>query len=98
MNIKFEYEAAMRAVRELEDIADTLDKNAKSRLNEAVENVRSAWEGENASGFQTKGRQLSEKLEKSIGNLRKTADTIRAIAQKMLETEEQAKETAKVSG
>lgn len=97
MNIRFEYQRAMRAAQQLEEIAGNLEKSAKSRLNTTIDNIHSSWEGENANSFQNKGRQLSEKLEKSIKDLRQTAETIRTIAQNMRNTEERAKETARIN-
>jgi len=88
--LNFDYNKAMSHVRELRAIADGMEKNTK--LAEASEKVKAAWEGQSSNDFQKKIAQLSELVKNEVTNIRDIANCLEKSAAAIVEAEKAAQE------
>jgi len=86
----FDYNRAMAQVRELRSIADGMEKNP--RLAEAMDKVRSGWEGQSSKDFQSKIAQLQELVTNEVKHIRDIANGLEQSAKNIAEAERLAKE------
>lgn len=86
-SIEFDFRQAVRRAEELEEISDNLKKLADEELEASLQSLQTAWKGEAATAYLTKGSMLKDKIIKSSGDLKKTAATIRNVAKRTYDAE-----------
>jgi len=86
--LNFNYSKAMTQVQELRDIADGMEKNSK--LSEAMDKVKAAWEGQSSIDFQDKIAYLSELIENEVKNIREIANGLEKSAKAIYDAEKAA--------
>lgn len=79
--IYYDYEKAKEQAAELERIAKELEQVANNEFNTALTGIYNAWKSDTAPAYIKKGKQVKEQLEKRASEIKKTASTIRSIAQ-----------------
>ena len=87
---------ASRQADELDQIAQSLNSLAKNDFDSCLRGVASDWKGENAAAFCRKGEKLGGYIQQSVKDLKKTAATIRTIAQNTYQAEMKNLEIAKM--
>ena len=85
--IYFNYNRAMEQANRLDDISRQLDKQSDDKMEEILNNVRSAWESDNSAKYLRKGQKVQEDIKTTADNLRRIADTIRKIAKQIRDAE-----------
>ena len=86
--LNFNYTKAMAQVQELRDIADAMEKNSK--LSEAMDKVKTAWEGQSSQDFQNKISQLTDLVKNEVKNIRDIATGLEKSAKAIAEAEKAA--------
>jgi len=86
--LSFDYNKAMAQVRELRAIADEMEKNKK--LENAIEKLRTAWEGQASNDFREKCRQLAELIRNEVKNIRDIANGLEKSAKAIADAEKEA--------
>jgi len=89
--LRFDYNRAKAQVRELRAIADDMERN--KALANAVDKVRSSWEGKVSNDFQQKCTQLADLVKREVANIRSIANALEKSANKIAEAERRAQET-----
>ena len=84
----FDYSRVMAQVRELRAIADAMEKNTK--LSEAMDKVKAAWEGQSSKDFQNKIIQLQQLVSNEIKHIRDIANGLEKSAKVIAENEKVA--------
>lgn len=85
--IEFDFRQAIKRAEELEEIAADMKKLADAELEETLQSLSSSWRGDAASAYLNKGARLQTKILKSSNDLKKTATTIRSVAQRTYRAE-----------
>ncbi len=85
--IVMNFKAAVAQANKLEDIAERLIRVSDNDYNNTLQNISSAWKGENAQAFISKSSLLIEKMDNTAESLRSAADTVRQIAINIYEAE-----------
>lgn len=88
--IEFDFRQAIRRAEELEQVAVEMKKLADEELASSLQSLSTAWKGEAASAYLSKGSRLKDKILKSSNDLNKTARTIRKIAKRTYDAEMKA--------
>lgn len=86
-SIEFDFQQAIKRAEELEEIAADMKKLANEDLDSSLQSLSTAWKGEAATAYLTKGSGLKEKILKSSNDLKKTASTIRNVAKRTYNAE-----------
>lgn len=86
---------AREQATKLEEAAKSV-RNESKRFETCRNEVRQAWEGDNATKFTGKMGLVSEDLNKIASQLEKTADVIRKNAKKIYDAEMEAKRLAEI--
>lgn len=87
LSIEFDFRQAVRRAEELEEIAGDLKKMADEDLASSLQSLSTAWKGEAANVYFTKGFGLKDKILKSSRDLKKTATAIRNVAKRTYDAE-----------
>lgn len=90
MAIIFDYEATIRQVEKLEELAERLRRIADNDLEEVLSEINQGWQGENAAKFLSKGDTMKGKVLLSGENLQNIANTMRQMAENLRTSEEEA--------
>ena len=85
--IDFDYEQAMRQIRELRGIADDINTKSASKLSEAVDYVENSWKGLTANQFLTKLKEYESLVEKEASDIRSFADYLESVSKTIEKTE-----------
>jgi len=88
--LSFDYSKAISHVQELRAIADGMEKNTK--LSEAMDKVKSAWEGQSSKDFQNKIAQLQELVKDEVRHIRDIANGLEKSANAIADAEKAAQE------
>ena len=90
MAIIFDYEATIRQVEKLEELAERLRRIADNDLEEVLSEINQGWQGENATKFLSKGDTMKGKVLRSSENLQNIANTMRQMAENLRTSEQEA--------
>ena len=90
MAIIFDYEATIRQVEKLEELAERLRRIADNDLEEVLSEINQGWQGENATKFLSKGDTMKGKVLLSSENLQNIANTMRQMAENLRTSEQEA--------
>ena len=88
--LRFDYSRAKAQVRELRAIADDMERN--KALANAVDKLKSSWEGRVSNNFQQKCAQLADLVKKEVTNIRNIANALEKSANEIAEAERRAQE------
>lgn len=88
--IMVNFKKAMQQADELDEIANSLSRSAKSELEGTLQSVSANWKGENAERYLTKGDNLQGKIYSSAKSLHGIAADIRKVARKIYDAEMRA--------
>ena len=88
--IEMQYQNSMRCANDLENCADVVRSVSLSDVNEIFENINAAWKGEPASTCLSKIMNLHGDILQDAGNIEKTADVVRTIAENVRKAELEA--------
>lgn len=88
--IQMDFSRATQKAGELDTIADNLSRLADTDLESTLQGLSSDWKGENATVYIQKGTTLKGNMEKTVKDIRNTANTIRAIAKNIYDAEMEA--------
>ncbi len=92
--IRMDFARARAEAAKLDDIADGIAGTISGDFDSAVDAINQNWKGDSATAYLHKSEDLREKAERTIKNLRDTAEVIRTIAQNIYDSEMQALEIA----
>ena len=92
--IDMDYRRAMDQAAELEQLARQLDTQADEKFPGIIEQVKGAWQGDNANKYVGKANNLPGKMKGAADDLRSIASTIRTIAQNTYNAEKTAYDLA----
>lgn len=93
--IRMKYKDALRQADSLVSMADRMESQGVSKMNEVISSLRSDWKGDNAESYLRKCEALQENVKKTVTKVRRTADGIRKIAKNTYDSEMQNYEIAK---
>lgn len=85
--IEFDFRQAMNRADELDQVASEMKRMANNDMQSSLQQLSTAWKGEAASAYLTKGGRLKDKVLKSASDLNKTASTIRSVARRVYNAE-----------
>ena len=88
--ILFDYAEAEKQAAQLEQLAEKLANLSTSDMEKILSDIDSAWKGDNATSFLQKGSTIQNKINTSAGELKKIAETIRAISNNLHKADEEA--------
>jgi len=88
--LKFDHNRATAQVRELRAIADEMERSRI--LDNAIEKVRSSWEGKVSNDFQRKCSELSGLIKREIANIRNIAASLEKSAKAIADAEKKAQD------
>jgi len=86
--LSFDYNRAMAQVRELRAIADEMERNKK--LDNAMEKLKTAWEGQASNDFRVKCENLAELIRNEVKNIRDIANGLERSAKAISDAEKEA--------
>ncbi|MCI9124832.1 MAG: hypothetical protein HFH35_12305 [Eubacterium sp.] len=93
--IEMDFQNAVKAADELEQIAKNLHTLADSRFQSCLSGIAANWKGENAAAFCKKGSIVGDHILDSASDLRNAAQTLREMARNLYEAEKKNYEIAK---
>lgn len=93
--IKMDYNDAMAQAEKLEKIAKKMDTLMQKDFRNCMSRIRSEWNGDNSVRYTNKGNKVINNVEIISKELRKTAQTVRKIAQNTYYAEKKSLELAK---
>lgn len=79
-SIQAEYNRAAQQAKEVDNIADRLEKKVAKELENVLNALGNDWKGENAKRYIEGGLALKEDMDGTVKSLRRAADTIRTVA------------------
>ena len=79
--IELDFKASINQAQKLENIASNIKKMSENDLEACMNQVKANWESTNATTFINKGRTLQQQISATAKELKKTAKTIRGIAE-----------------
>lgn len=85
--IKIDFQEAKAQANSLDNIAYMLEMSVVKQMDNTMQTLAGAWEGENATAFLGKEEILRVEINKTAGNLRDIADDIRDIAKAIYDAE-----------
>lgn len=91
MKIKFDYHKAMRQAEKIDNIACSLKKLSAHELQETLECINYAWEGNASQTYRSKLEEKQTNIEQVSKNLEALAEQYRQIARSLKQAEENAK-------
>ena len=92
--IEMDYQQAVSQAEELERIAVQLKNQAEQNFPGIIENIQSAWQGDNADSYIKKANTLQPRMMRTSENLKSVAQTIRTVSKNTYEAELRAIEIA----
>ena len=92
--LEFDFQKANAQIEELEQIAADLEKLVSSRYEESMQQLGGAWKGAGAEAYMRKASRLQEKMERSSGDVRSTAEVFRNVTRQVRLAEELAAQIA----
>ena len=88
----FDYNKAMRLVRELRQIATDMNNLKNGMLSQAIGGVQGGWQGETAQQFITKCNRLSSLISGEVNNIRNVANSLETTSDAIDKAEREAAE------
>ena len=88
--IQMDFAQARKRADEIDEIAANLRTLARRDLGDTVQELSSAWRGDNARMYLSKASRLQEDIAKTSGELQNIAGNIRTVARKLYEAEMEA--------
>lgn len=88
--ISMDFDQAKKKADELERIAEELGRLSGTEFADTLNNLGTNWKGDNAQAYIQKGFSLKAKMEQTVGALRASASTIRAVAKNIYDAEMEA--------
>ena len=88
--IMFNFRRALQQADELDEIANSLSRLAKSDFESTMQNISINWKGENARGYLAKGEKLQGNMCFSANSLHSIASDIRNVARRIYNAEMKA--------
>ena len=85
--IMFNFRKALQQADELDDIANSLSRMAKSEFEGTMQNISINWKGENARKYLAKGDRLQGDMYSTANSLHSIASDIRKVARKIYNAE-----------
>ena len=92
--ILLNYKEALAQADKLDELAAELENIGVTNLNDALIDIRSSWQGDNAETFLRKAQPLTSKNQAIVKKIRNTASAIRTIATNVYNAEMRALELA----
>lgn len=86
-SIQMDFDKANRQADELDDIANSVDREANRSLTDTLNALGNDWRGENADKYIKKGFTLKEGMNDTARSLRQAASTIRYVAKRIYDAE-----------
>lgn len=86
-SIQMDFDKAKRQADELDDIAESVDREANRSLTDTLNALGNDWRGENADKYIKKGFILKESMNDTAGQLHQAAATIRFVAKRIYDAE-----------
>jgi uncharacterized protein YukE len=90
-----DYLKARKKADKLDEIANKLKKLSEGNIKNELSLLNSFWQGDGMSIYNKKGEEITSEVSIVVGDLRKTANTIRAVAERNYKTEMKALEIAR---
>lgn len=94
-SIQLDFQQAKARADELDRIASDIQNLANRDVDDAMQQLSRAWQGEAASQYLQKGGQMKDKMMETVRRLNDTATTIRNTAQRIYDAEMRALELAR---
>lgn len=88
--IHFDFQNAMDQAKRLDSLADSIDRRAAGKLEDAAQIVHTAWKGDSAARYIRKVQELHGQVRQTARELRDVAEDIRRIARRVYEAEMRA--------
>ncbi|WP_026517599.1 hypothetical protein [Butyrivibrio sp. MC2021] len=85
--IYMDFKRAQAQADRLRQIASNMDNVAEDEMAGAISKVRSDWTGENADTYTSKADKEKTKVIKTAADVRRVADTIEAMAARIMQAE-----------
>ena len=92
--INWNYIQAKRQADRLQEQAERLRKLAQGRMDDVIQNLTGSWSGESARAYIRKAERTRRELEALAAELERTAEVIRASADRTYRAEMQVRELA----
>lgn len=96
--ILFDFAAANNLANSLEDNAERIRNLAENKMEDTVQQLSAAWQGESAAAYLAKLRRLQENIAQAAEDIDLIAQSLRYRSRKIREAEEAAKLAAQTNG
>ena len=90
MAISFDYNATMRQVSEMKQIASEMRAIANNDMQNTISQIKINWKGNSSNNFCSKYNSLREKIATEAKNIDNAADALDRLAKSIKESEERA--------
>ena len=97
-NFQFDFDAASRAVKELEDCLTIINQEISKMSDNDMELIRYAWSGDSADSFMEKYMSFAEKLKQTETETLRLSEDLRNTAIRVQAMEEEARRIAVSDG
>ncbi|MCI1722769.1 MAG: hypothetical protein LKM41_08150 [Lachnospiraceae bacterium] len=88
--ILFNYSQAISQANALDEIAARVERVSDSDMQDAFDDLSSAWKSDSAKQYLLKGNRLCENVKKTAGDIREISNAIRRIAETTKAAEEES--------
>lgn len=88
--IQLNYRQALNQANTLDNLANQVDRVAKTDLENSMQSLSKGWKGDNATAFLTKERVLKGKISGTAKEIRQVASDIRTVARTIYRAEMEA--------
>ena len=92
--IQFDFQKAYQQQLELDSIAAELNQLAERDMSEVLNQLQSAWSGENADAYLAKGILLQQHMNQTAKKVRNTANALEMVSKALRQAEDHAVEIA----
>ena len=79
--IQINFEKTIQQAKELENLANQIDRLCTGRVDDAMGHITATWKGETAEDYHKKCSRLSGNIKGHSSELRKTANVLRNAAE-----------------
>lgn len=86
-SIEFDFQQAKRQADALDQLANRLSQLSGRDFAEAMQDISTSWQGQNARLYLSKGSKLQGKMNESVKALHTVANNIRTVAKRMHDAE-----------
>ena len=87
IEIYMDFNKVEKLIEKLRQIATSMDKLSEDGMGASLTELRRNWKGDNANTFTSKGEAVKTGLDRTVADIRNTADSLEKMAMRLRDAE-----------